>query len=279
MAQRLYEPDEVEGHGRSSYFSKKEVRIFAVVMVIGVLLSLPIFIQLKRNRDKHVCKDNMLAMAKGIDLYANDNNDMLPPMYEMADEHIGPKILRRGPLTWVSLVSRYKEQKRSSFECPSAHEEELVLNEPLSGRAAIRSSYGMFGARSAASRYAISSPSQAVLLSETSNNAANGTYDPKPFVDQQGNRLPDGFCIGFDNSNFTLVDSERSLLAESQFATRLAYPSSAKGPFGKETGARHDGGIHFLYVDLHIETRPAPFAQLRRLGGAGTEIVGAWNPR
>jgi prepilin-type processing-associated H-X9-DG protein len=279
MGQRPYEPDETEERPSSSYFSKKEVRVIFVALVLAALLASPVFIQLKRNRDKHVCKDNLLAIAKGIDLYANDNNDMLPPMYESAEEHPGPRMFRRGPITWISLISRYKESRRSSFECPTASESEVVLNEPLSGPDAIRSSYGMFGPRAAASRYAIASPSQSVLVSETSNRGASDTFDPVPFRDAEGNPLPDGFCIGFDNTNFTWADSNRATYAKSEYATRLAFPNTANGNFGQNARSRHDGGIHFLFVDLHIETRPPEFSQIRRLGGAGTEIVGAWNPR
>jgi hypothetical protein len=85
-------------------------------------------------------------------------------------------------------------------------------------------------------------PSDTALIVETSNNGSQGSFNPLPFTDSSGNRVPfDAFMVGFDDSNELFTpDSKR--------VTRLAFR-------GKEQGghARHSAGIHVFYLDGHKE--------------------------
>jgi prepilin-type processing-associated H-X9-DG protein len=66
------------------------------------------------------------------------------------------------------------------------------------------------------------------------------------------------------------------VLSESRFATRLAFYDTASGTFKPDGRGRHDGGIHILFADSHIETLSPKVAEIRRMAGPGSDIMGAW---
>jgi len=104
--------------------------------------------------------------------------------------------------------------------CPTAGDAEVVRNEsPESSKKTVNSTYGMYVPYGGILTSLVESPDEVVLIAETSNRGAKDTFNPKPY----GENLPDGFTIGWSNSNGTPDKSTTSV-------TRLAFPGSANGP-------------------------------------------------
>lgn len=244
-----------------------------IVMVAIVLALVPIYMVFKRQSEKHLCQQNMVSISKAIQLYAASWSDRLPPAYStIAEGDTTPALDQDGrPYTWVSLVQPGMSP-RASFRCPSASEGELVNNQHSdSRRKSLPSAYGMYVSMAMRQLSLITSINQSVLISETSNFGAEETFDPMPFVDPGGSAVPvDGFLIGYDDSNLRHT-------AKTQYVTRLAYRNSAKGVFSSKTNdPRHANGIHFLFVDGHVETLGPSTARVARIGD---ELSGLWSTR
>jgi len=271
-----YDPLEDEDRRPGGHISRKEVRILLIAVVVLAIVLTPLYQHLMSLRNNHVCEGNLKAIATAIDLYASDNNDRFPPIYQDTDTDYAPQMFKNGPLTWISLCAPLMEA-RASFLCPSAEETENVTNESSQSNAGIISSYGMFGALSAFPRASISSLGQTGLIADSSNDGANATADPIPFLDAKGRKLPDGFLIGFDNTNFTPAEKSLAIYSKSKYPTRLAFPESSDGDFRKVGRSRHDLGVHIIMGDLHLKSFPRETAGLRRLGKNNDgEIVGLW---
>ena len=275
----VYDPEEEQGRRKTSHVTKREILIVAVCLIVLALLFYPLFVRFHRKVDSDRCILNITAIKDAIPLYAADNNDRLPPVYMVSEVAPVPKVFPDGKeFTWVSLIARYMPE-RASFKCPAATDAENVLNagtlqnqpnEPLA------SSYGMFGALSAFPLGSIPSPDSTALIGETSSNGANTTYDPLPFRDPSGKAVPDGIVIGFNNTNFTAVDSTRQLYQQSKAATRLAFPGTSTGKYDDLGPVRHDDGLHVLMVDGHLKHFRPPAAIVRH-AGKYSDPTGLWN--
>src|ERR1041385_6092855 len=91
------------------------------------------------------------------------------------------------PATWASVVSGYMN-RRSNFLCPSATADEAAIvasgrdNAPGQGLKPHPAhtellTYGFFGAYSTYPISQVENPNQVVIIAETSNLGAHGTYD------------------------------------------------------------------------------------------------------
>lgn len=237
---QAYDPNAVDGDSNrgSSYVSKRDFRIIIVGIVVLTILLIPIYKVLERNSQKARCAQNMAAIANGLGQYAALHDDRFPPLMRT---HIGdyPDLGESGmPFTWASDVQEFMNA-RASFLCPTAQPEEAVITESLKGTK-LPVTYGMYAPYSAYLRSMIEDPDQTIIVAETSNFGANGTYDPLPFVDDQGKKVPfDGFAIGLNDENWVGTSA-------SKYVTRLAFPDSEGAKFGSKGPTRHDGGIHAI---------------------------------
>lgn len=272
-----YDPTDPEDRPKSNYLTMRDVRVVIIALLVASLLLWPAVMKMIAARDKHLCKDHLGQVAKALLLYAEDNLGRLPPLY-VQGENFEPRQFKGGANTWITLIAGGVKDPKRSFNCPAAHDNETAASEGPEG-ITLRSSYGMFAAVSAAPIDNIPNPSSTAMVAETSNRGARDTYDPLPLKTKDGQVVDNGFVIGFDNSNFTPVDGGMDILEKSQFATRLAFYGTGKGEFKKDGLARHQGGIHILYADSHIETLPPTIANIRRMAGAGSDIIGAWAVR
>lgn len=275
LATNVYDPEEEEGRRRPSHVTGKEVRVFAIVAIVAIVLLVPVYDRLMDLRNSHVCVQNLHAIGTAVSLYATDNNDRLPPLY--AATASGEPIVYRANhvFSWVSLLGRYMEA-RASFEDPAARPEEGVTNETGEKEGPILSDYGMFGALSAQPLSNIPSPATEGLIADSSSNGALGTYDPAPFKDSNGKPIPDGIVLGFDTSNFTPFDSVGTAFQKARFVTRLAFPDSGKSGFSKTGRTRHPDGTHVLMADFHLRTNVTPLeAQVEHMGKTSA-TTGLW---
>ncbi len=272
-----YDPTESDDRPRVSHISKKDLKWGLLIVLVLVLMLWPVWIRLKMQRDKHVCKDNLSQMAKALQIYALDNSDRLPPAY-VAGDNYEPRLFKGRAVSWISLIAPGVRSPGSNFECPAAQPDEMAPNAGPDGTT-IMSSYGLFGAVAAAPLANIPNPQWVAMIAETSNGGAQGTYNPSPMKDPAGQIVPDGYIVGFDNSNFLPTDSSIEVYAKSAKATRLAFYETKSGQFKADGVARHPGGIHILFVDMHVETLLPTVAVIKRRGAAGSEIVKTWAVR
>lgn len=269
-----YDPTEDEPRVRSQHLSKKDVIRLLIGVAILVLAFMPVWLKLKLQRDKHVCKENLAQISRALFLYAENNSGRLPPTYVWGS-NAEPMMFDGRANTWMSLIAEGVKDPVEGFKCPSAKPSELAPNAIPGSRTAM-SSYGMFGALAAAGTDSVPNPGSQAMLAETANKGAEGTYNPWPIKDEKGNAVHDGYVIGFDNSNFLPLDSDLQVFSKSKFATRLAFYETATGVFDDQKQGRHEGGIHIVFLDGHVETVSAKAARIRRIAKEGSEITGAW---
>ncbi len=216
-----YDPNAIEGEkpAGSQYISLKDVRIGAIFVA---LLSVPcyfVYKVLEGNSERHRCIVNLGAVYEAINLYAGEHDNRFPPIARTDVDGYTPTLGTTGkPYTWVSDVGAFMTS-RASFLCPTAEPGEVVHNESATkANATVPSAYGMYEAYGGVLTSLVESPDDVVLVSETSTNGAKSTLDSKPF----GTNLPDGFAIGWSDSNSGPTKTTQSV-------TRLAFPGSSNG--------------------------------------------------
>lgn len=270
MAGPGYDPDEPEGgYKRSSYMSGKEFRIIFIAIVLLILFMWPIWQNLKEDSERFRCKRNFQEVFKAVGLYAADWNDRYPPLYARAPGEAEAPMLdsQNRPFTWASLVQRFASEE-GIFRCPSADRDEiLVAQDPTSGARRIDMTYGMYVGLAAEPLSMVRNPATTILMSETSNHGANGTYNPVPLRDSAGNAIPyDGFFIGYDTDNFTATAATTSV-------TRLAFRDTKNGQFTGTNAGRHRLKNHFLFASGQVGFLTSEAARVRMLG---SDLTGYW---
>lgn len=257
-----YDPTAPEGDaGGNQYLSKKDLRILVVVLVLLGFALYPMYLYGLRSRDKSLCTQNMKAIFDALHLYAVDHDDGLPPVYRTGNGDMPGLGASGKPYTWASDIAPYMNV-RSSFVCPAADPSENVHAEDQKTlKGDVPMSYGMYAPYGGFKTFNIENPEQTVIVAETSNDGAQTSYDPLPF--DKGRQVPDGFLIGWDNSNDQASSASR-------FVTRLAFRETSNGLFGSKAYGRHDNGIHALTASgerLNLKPDNAVIVQQDRLPG------------
>lgn len=264
-----YDPLAPEDKPKTGLLTRKDAIRFGGGILFLAVLGIPLYNKMMDDRNKFVCRSHLGEILKAMQLYAEINTDRFPPAF--AIDPMGKPILSTGKAnSWVSVISGMMNKPTTEFSCPSADDDEHVANAGPAG-STLRSAFGLFGAMSAMPVSNVASPTQTALLVETSNRGSRESFNPLPF----GDNFPDGFLIGFNNTNF-LPGESRSLYAKSDFATRLAFRKTKNGVFNAETAGRHGNVIHIAYVDGHIGNLKARSAKVQK---QGEEITGLWSVR
>lgn len=227
-----YDPDEVErGPKKGQFMSLKGFIAIIAVIVIVVLLILPSYFTWVANGEKAFCVQNMKAIGQALTEYATDNDDRFPPTHYMEADG-SPALVKGLPDTWVTKIREHMSE-RQNFVCPTSKPSERVKSlAEGKGQSMVESSYGFYRGLSSTPRSQIANLADVIAVAETSNNGNLGSYDPVPFG-PQGSQLPDGFLIGWDDSNLTFSRATKRV-------TRLAFYGSG----GEETKARHGSNVH-----------------------------------
>lgn len=273
LTNNAYDPDEPEGAKSASgtYVSKKDAVIVTIILAVLAVLFWPIYQMLRANALNAECVRNLTSIKNAIGLYQTNNDGRYPPMYVEGDNR-SPLIFNTGiPNTWASVVSPYRSSF-GSFTCPEAKKEENVMvQNGESGKGDIALSYGLYRARALQPDALVSDPNTAILVAETSNYGANGSYNPLPFITSDDKDVKfDGFQIGWDNSNFAF-DYQTTAV------TRLAFGNVADGKFGNDKATtRHSKHINALLVSgqLHHLTPRDSFVDR-----TGNRLTGPWEAR
>lgn len=231
-----YDPTAPEGdnYGRSQYVTKRDVRVIAVLILVLAIAAYPVYKMLERNAHRSVCRSNLGAIADAINQYASLHDDRFPPIMR-TNANGSPNLGDSGhPYTWASDLQDFMN-RRASFECPEAAQEEVTKIE--GHEKVLPLTYGMYEPYGGFLRTVVPNPDQTVLVVETSNHGSKTSFDPLPYKDLSGNEVPwDGFVVGWQNSN----DRPNE---QSDRITRLAFPGTSSGNFVKDGETRHDGGI------------------------------------
>lgn len=255
-----YDPSEPEGTpGGSAYLSVKDMKRIAAVLAVLLLFVMLAYGECKKFTYEHICRSNLAQISKAIGLYAQENDDRLPPICASLGDG-NPLLDDAGrPFTWVSLVSGYMNE-RSSFKCPAADEKEVARSQhPSTTKAEIPTTYGLYSPYSAYPVSRVSSPDVTVLVADTSTGGAQNTYDPVRFKTPNGSDMrDDAFAIGFSDSN---VEPSKNTTA----ITRLAFPDTSDGVFVASKGGRHPNGINVLTVSGSLQSIRAPGAKITML--------------
>jgi len=271
LAADAYDPDDTEDRPRKSiYLSKKDLKWG--ILGIGIFMGLmyPIYKSFERQSQEHKCKQNMAAIFKATSQYMLENDDKYPPAYATGEGTDAPYLEDGKPYAWANLPAIDGGlNPRASFVCPSASTEEITLTQGLGKSEKL--TYGMFAGLAGVSTSDVENLSQSLLIGETSNHGAAGSYNPTPFVTEDGDEVAqDGFLIGFDDSNSVYSGKAKTV-------TRLAFRDTKSGEFPNTKPGRHDGGIYFVTADGSLQKLLPPAAMVKYVkNGDVSEASGAW---
>lgn len=240
MSQAPQDLERSDEQPKSSYVSKKDVKTVGIALVVLAIVLSPVYVVLKDQRDAFVCKRNIQAISKAISLYAAENNDRFPPVFVTMDGET-PLVEKDGGLyTWAYLVRPYMKAD-ASFVCPKAEKEECYLDHDAETGKLMPVSYGMYLPMGGLPISSVSNPESAILVAETLSLGALDSYNPNPFLDENGKPVKDGFAVTWDTGN-TIPTGKVSAV------TRLAYRDTKNGVFKKDGPSRHPEGNHYITV-------------------------------
>ncbi len=279
LALDAYDPDRPEGDkGKSDYVTRKDViRIVGLVVVVLGAIGWPIFQNMRKDADKHICTRNLKAIAGAIGTYTEVFDGRLPVAYQMGDN--GAPYLENGkPVVWASIIAG-QMPKGTSFTCPAAipgeglavagsTTEEKIGDAQSVKQVEIMLTYGLYAGMAAQPSALVPNPDEVVMVAETANFGANNTYNPQPFTDFDGKKIPyDGFLIGWDNGNEAPDSTTKSV-------TRLAFSGTANGNFDAPTvTGRHDQMIFGLSVSGQLRRLTPKDAKVENTAG---RLRGNW---
>jgi hypothetical protein len=230
-----------EFRGKRHHFSKREVGCVLVVIVAVILMALPLIKGMIEKSEDTACRENLKSIGQAALGYMADNSDRLPPVYNMNSDGTPAAILSGGkgyPVTWATQIHGYLSA-RANFLCRSATDKETVKTiAGKEGESVFKLSYGMYRGLSTVARIQIPHPETTVFVAETSNEGAEGSFDPMPF----GPNIPDAFLIGWDDGNFDFTK-------KSSWVTRLAFRNVPSGYNGPDIKGRHKEHINAVTVD------------------------------
>ena len=238
MSER-YDPQAVEdAPAKSEYVTRKDIKWVAILGILAALAGYPIYQYANEQKNKKVCSANIKAISEALTQYAQDNDDRYPFLFQ-ADAAGNPQAAASGaPETWATAVGG-RLKSLDVFRCPGAEPSEAAISaSPTTGTFPI--TYGLYTDHALRAVATITSPEETILVAETSDLGALGSYDPLPYGSPSA-PLHDSFSIGWDNSNVRPNAKTRAV-------TRLAFRKAENGKFGDESVPRHSAGIHGITV-------------------------------
>jgi hypothetical protein len=216
-----------------SYVTRRDLLLFLSIGVVVIGLAYIFWFRpWKANRDYVVSQSNLQEIARAIGLYAEANNDGLPPVLQPSVQDSKGRSI-----TWANQVFEYISRPEVFNNAANPEEGNTPATKVTTTgeQIDVSLSYGMLSSADTARRYEIRD--ETILIAETIGSGVSGSYNPTPLGGA------DGFLIGYDNSN-GMPDPN------SKFVTRLAFVAPGVSPLGLTPihpkgalGIRADGGI------------------------------------
>lgn len=248
---------EGEAGGRNAYISKRDLKILGLVLLVLAAFLYPVYRYLQKESHKSRCKNNLGAISKALGMYRTEHDDRFPPAYRAAEDGLPMVNASRLAYTWIDDLHQYMPP-RVSFTCPAAQPSELAYVEhPTRAGMRLGTSYGLYTPYSSFLHSIIENPDQQLVVAETTNGGARGSFDPLPLKSSDGLDMPyDGFVIGWDNGN-------AQPNAKTRAVTRLAFYGVSDGKFEEHGEGRHDGGCFALSAAGGLIHLPPTAAQVQ----------------
>lgn len=268
-----YDADEPEGSKRpkSDMASPKFVLLLVGVAAAVIIAVQPLLRQLKDEKFKTDCKSRLGSLAQSLQQYAIDHDGYLPPVYQTVP---GTGTAVQDPdgraIGWPVTVIKYSKSA-DVMKCPAADSHDHAQSQ-----SGILSTYGMYVPLGMAALANLSDPSGSILLAETANAGAGGSYNPKPLIGDNGKPVPDnGFVIGFDSGD----SAEPEVLRDATRVTRLAFKDVSNGQFSDSGKTRHGTIIFAILADGSLTTLKAPQSFVQHRVKNSTELMAPWRAR
>lgn len=269
-----FDPDAPEDRKRpgGTYVSKADLKWLLIAVPLVAIGFFPIYQNMVNDGKKKICSTNIQLIGKAIQAYAVANEDRFPPIYMAGD--LGNPALHGPtgvPINWMTNVEPYLN-KRGDTICPAATKEENSQFYSPERKGPRELSYGMYFPLEARPIYQLSNPSTLILITETSSDGANGTYNPQRLEKSGGGVLrDDGFLIGFDNEEGNFGPS-----ASTKHVTRLAFSNTKDGNFDNPASRGRHGTNHVIFADGSGGSLTPGDARVRMLND---EPTGRWRAR
>lgn len=215
------------------YVTPRDIRIALIGVALLLVALTPLYRFYRDETNFTTCRQNLLAVSKAIEVYAQENNDRLPVAF-VRDAQGEPYLEDGKPVTWATSIRGYMNA-RKTMRCPSAETgDECTTVGPTSTDPTLTTTYGMYFAVETQPINTFVDPSATILVAETISGGKRGSLDPKPLLG--GN---DGFLIGVDSGNFR----NPQVLKAANWVTRLAFADLQKGGgVNAEARANHRKG-------------------------------------
>lgn len=270
-AQGPYDPDAPEGASRGSgYATRKDFIIFAIVAAVVLLAAYPTYLRLREEGLKQASAGNLKAIYDAAGIYAAENGNRFPPAYEQTNGRV-PLLIDGKAVAWPTILQGYLSERYNFRDPASSDEENARVLSFDTENPEIAVTYGLYSPMSTYPQERVAVPGSTVLFAETINFGARNSFNPYPFIDLDGNVVPqDAFVIGWDNANIDFDETSR-------FVSRLAIYDVADGNFQSERArTRHKGGVQAIAVDGRLLRIAPEQAQLEHLP---PDLGGIWRNR
>ncbi len=233
---------------KNPYLSQKGFRWMLLGFALAVLGALA-YIKLVWQPARwplHI-KGDLRAIHAALFLYAEQNDDGLPMGYittagdvPLADSQGRPAVWASNLADYISSVEHFTSPAiPREWGTPFAYRDRQT-NE-LKGATL---SYGILSWMTLPPTRTYLLEDTQVMVAESISSGKGGSYNPLPVP----GGLPDGFLIGYNDSNFQPT-------AESKFVTRLALVGTGGEPTSLQPV--HPGGVLVLYPDGRVQSLPA----------------------
>lgn len=235
---------------RNEYLTRRDFQIGCVGVAVLVALFIPFYLRWKAGSERYRCELNFKAVGLAMQVYTAQYDDRFPPTYIPSDDGTPQYDSKSRADSWASIiVTMAGFDKQRSFRCPSSSDDE-VARAAGAGGSTLEMTYGMYAPFSTYPEKLVPDPANAILIAESSNAGAQGTFDPTPFPAGPNGKIDDGFLLGWEKSN----SQPPGLKVKPSEITRLAFRQAKSGLVPNLAG-RHDDSIYVMYADGHIQLR------------------------
>ena len=275
-------PDGDKGY-QSQYITKKDAIRIGIVLVVLIILFIPVYRIMKSNGDKTVAKRNLRGAWFAMGIYSEGYDQRYPALFQEG-ENGAPYLENDMPVVWASQLSGLLPSGVDLKDSAADDSEVCRVNgtvlDTKSGPGKtevdfIELTYGMYAPLATRPTSDVLNPSSTVLVAQTSNSGARGTFNPLPFRRSDGTVVPfDGFMVGWDTTNRDFYDI--GALEDANSVTRLAFFDTEDGEFeGSNAEGRHGRSIYTIHVDGTLGEISSSDALIRKSGG---RVTRHWSP-